>query len=328
MPVSKRGHTYYTKGQYERAKRASALEYARSAGYELKRDGARTFSLKEHDSMVFTEDGRWYWNSRDLRGRALEFIMAYEGKTLPEAVNLLAGEDRREPSPPSEQAAPPKQEPMPFQLPERSDSMKRLFAYLCGGRHIDREIVEFLIRDHRLYEGVLRSAQDGAGKELHNAVFLGLDENGTPRSAFQRGLLSDAPFKRETAGSRKEYAFVLPGRPGTDTVYVFEGAIDAMSHATLFKLLGKDWRSADRIALGGVSTLPLLRYLEHRPDVTEIGLALDGDAAGQNGLQKIKKELEENNCVSKRGCRIFREPEEKDWNDYLSLYLTLSGAKP
>ena len=41
------------------------------------------------NSMVFTTDGRWFWNSHSLKGRAIEFIMAYEDKTLPEAVLIL-----------------------------------------------------------------------------------------------------------------------------------------------------------------------------------------------------------------------------------------------
>lgn len=82
MPVSKTGKTYCTQAQLLAARECSALEYARQAGYELVKNSSTTYRLKEHDSMVFTSDGRWHWNSRDLHGRALEFIMYYENRSL------------------------------------------------------------------------------------------------------------------------------------------------------------------------------------------------------------------------------------------------------
>ena len=89
MPISKNGKPYYTKEQYEAARyNSNALEYARSQGYELVRQGAY-YTMKEHDSMVFTPQGTWFWNSRGVHGTAQEFQMYYENKTLTEAVLTL-----------------------------------------------------------------------------------------------------------------------------------------------------------------------------------------------------------------------------------------------
>ena len=85
--MTRSGKLHYNAEQLAVAKAASALEYARSSGYPLVGRGNR-WTMKGHDSMVFLTDGRWYWNSRRLSGRALDFIVGYEGRTLPEAVLL------------------------------------------------------------------------------------------------------------------------------------------------------------------------------------------------------------------------------------------------
>lgn len=318
MPVSKEGKLYYTKEQLIAAKQVSALDYARATGYELVREG-NAYTLKEHDSMVFTADGRWYWNSRQLSGRALDFIVHYEHRTVPEAVDLLVSKYDSPPVATPVQKKNESTESKPFQLPPRAGNMKRLFAYLCGTRNIDREILEHLIKQKCLYEGLYQYTVEGKQLEHHNAVFVGLDEAGVPRSAYKRGLTTGAPYKRDVAGSQKEYAFCVPGRPGVDTVFVFEASIDAMSHATLHKLQGKDWRAADRIALGGVGGVPLFKYLEQHSNIRRIGLALDADLAGQAGCKNIAAILKEKEYTAERGYHVFREPEEKDWNDYLGV---------
>ena len=89
---------HYTQEQHEAAMRNNhALNYALSRGYQLVRNG-QSYRMKEHDSMVFTLDGRWYWNSRSLSGRAVEFITQYElggssADNLVRAILILAGDD-------------------------------------------------------------------------------------------------------------------------------------------------------------------------------------------------------------------------------------------
>jgi len=94
MPVHASGTLYFAQEQWEYARnKASALEYARSERYNLVPEGGsqKYFHLKEHDSMLFTADGRWFWNSHHLAGGAIEFIMNYEGRTKVEAVLQLSG---------------------------------------------------------------------------------------------------------------------------------------------------------------------------------------------------------------------------------------------
>lgn len=325
MPVSKNDRLYFTKAQVKEARSYSALEYAKSAGYNLVKDG-RGYHLREHDSMIFTQDGRWFWNSRGLKGRALDLLVHYEGMSLPEAVNrLTTGYGTAQRSPPSRR--PPlhphlsTQEKKPFELPEKSPTFKRLFAYLCQTRKLDVEIVQELVEQHRVYESVRYYPAPGTGelREAHNIIFVGFDEAGKPRSAFQRGTNTyGAAFKRDVAGSDKIYAFCCPGREGVTAVSAFEASIDAISHATLAKRSGKDWRSRDRIAQGGTWEGPLLHYLRCRPRVKEIELCYDNDEGGHKAAARTLEALEKEGFTAENGYLVTVSfPELKDWNEGL-----------
>ena len=323
MPISRNRKLYFTDAQYKRAREYSALEYAIRAGYDLVKDG-KSYYMRQHDSMIFTLDGRWFWNSHQVQGRALELLQYYEQLTLPEAVMRLVNGDYCSPVP-SGSGKQPKHIPSskPFELPERSPSFRRLFAYLCNTRKLDPDIVQELVRQKRIYECVRRYFSSGT-KELrtaHNVVFVGLDEQGRPRSAFQRGTNTMTAYKRDVAGSQKKYGFCCPGQENVDTVAVFEAAIDAISHATLAKLQGEDWMARDRLALGGVSEAPLIYYLQTHPLVQRIELCLDNDAAGIKATEALIKALRSAGYDTDRGYTLFSSSPPswggKDWNEYL-----------
>ena len=65
-------------------------------------------------------------------------------------------EQRKQPEPNLEA---PKQ----LVIPEKNDTMKRVYAYLMQKRYIDRDILSFFAKRGTLYES----------KEHHNAVFVG-----------------------------------------------------------------------------------------------------------------------------------------------------------
>lgn len=325
---------YYTDDQYDYAKDScSALEYAISRGYPLVRKG-RYYGMKDHDSMVFTSDGRWFWNSRSLAGGAIQFIMHYEGKTQVEAIQILnhvegqTYEDvkagRKVHSSSAQKVSYTSRpaeaiEKEPFSLPTESQDFRRLFGYLCGTRKLDRDILSDLIRQRSLYESVYRYVNKSTGelKEIHNAVFVGRDAHGEPKSAFQRGLTTmgvSTTYKRDVPGSDPAAAFCLPGRDGTNTVIVFEASIDAISHACIYKDAGLDYRDYDRIALGGTEkTIGLITYLQTHPQISRVVIAMDEDAAGRAADRNIRELLPE----EKYEIISQRQSMGKDWNDYL-----------
>lgn len=307
MPVSKSGKQYYTKEQYQRAKyEVSALEYAQSQGYDLVRQGSY-YHMREHDSMIFTPRGSWFWNSRGVSGGAIEFCLYYEGKTLPEAVLALAGEqeptrsDFKEISKTAKQ--PPKEQP-PFQLPEPSGDFRRLFAYLCRTRGLSRDVVMEMLRQKVLYQGV----QTKKNKTYHNAVFVYRDPDGKPVGAFLRGM-GQVAFKQDVPGSDKRYGWLLRG---TDPVWVavFEAAIDAASQYCLSGI-----KTIDRLSLEGLSPEPLQNYLARNPSIRKVALMLDADYWGQQAASRLEKEL------TQQGYSVLIAPpgEGKDYNEWLLI---------
>lgn len=318
MPLGPKGNPYYTKEQLLAAREASALEYAKSRGYDLVAEGGGYYRLREHDSMVFRSDGRWWWNSRQQKGRALDFMLIYEGKTLTEAVLILtndpavAGGGASNADYRPKEAAP---QPQPFVLPERADNTAQLHRYLCGKRKLDRDILTELIQSRRLYQS---RRQLPTGKVIYNATFVGMDDAGKPRYAFQRSLQDRKPYRIEVSGSDKRWPFVMPAAsPSSDTVILFEAAIDAISEATVAKLEGRDWRCVHRLATGG-NYLPdaVLHFLTAHPELQRVALGFDNDVGGQ-GLVEYTTAL-----LRSRELALFRHqpPQGKDWNEYLTMY--------
>lgn len=324
MPVSKNGKAYYTKEQYEAARyNSNALEYARSQGYELVRQGAY-YTMKEHDSMVFTPQGTWFWNSRGVHGTALEFQMYYENKTLTEAVLTLAGErelvnarpvERPQPAPaPAPVATPPEPGKTDLWMPKRSENFKALFYYLCVERGLDGEVVKEMIRQNRLYQSTFKTPN---GKFLNNAVFVYKDPDGKNVGAYQRGVKDyegQPPFKRDAAGSDKRWGWMLEGKGTPTQVAVFEGAIDAASDASLEAIKdGSNWQNIDRLSLEGLSFQPLQNYLSTHPNVRKVTLMLDGDEAGRQAAGVISQKLQAQGYAVEDRIPPFG----KDWNEVL-----------
>lgn len=240
MPVSRNDLLYYTAEQYKAAKQNNnALEYVRRQGYDLVQEG-KFYRLRDPDSLVFTPEGKWFWNSRRLHGSALDFIVQYEGRSFPEAVLILAG-DAVQPSTCKRPEPPPKVQevhpspPVEFKLPPPAGDMRRMFGYLCGARKLDYGVVKEMVAQGGVYESLFRTS---TGKNLHNACFVSYNAMGTPVGAYQRGITTDSTFKGDAPGSSKNWGWLLSGRHPTK-LYIFEAAIDAASYVSLLLRQGE-----------------------------------------------------------------------------------------
>lgn len=203
-------------------------------------------------------------------------------------------------------------------LPEKNLNENRVKQYLKS-RGIDEGIIQKCIEKHLIYEE----------KRYHNVVFLGYDEMGNAKYAGCRS--TNGKFKNDATGSNKKYSFRLESKQRTDKIFIFEGAIDLLSYATLFKLYGQDWEDKTMISLAGVyqpakileqSKVPsaIQNYLEKHLEITKIYLCLDGDEAGRNATKALKVVLSDKYEV------IDRPPKKgKDYNEYLC---DLLGIKP
>ncbi len=225
-------------------------------------------------------------------------------------------------SPPPQQSSPPLQqsppqgnqqgqqgqnyEKPPFELPNRNEKMSRTFAYLTKGRMLDYDVISHFAKARTLYESC--ETLPNLRYPVHNAVFVGTDENGTPRHAHKHGLNSEGEsFKRNVMSSDSNYSFHHVGT--NDRLFVFEAPIDMMSFISLYKL---NWEEASYVALCGVGSSAVEWMTQQYPNLQNVVLCLDNDRAGQEASKVISKEFEQ------KGFEVnVLLPTKKDWNEDL-----------
>ena len=183
-------------------------------------------------------------------------------------------------------------------------------------RGIDSELIDYCFQTGRIYESL----------PYHNVVFVGLDRYNKPRYATLRGIGTD--FIGEANGSDKRFSFSIPAQ-NSDSLHLFESAIDLLSYATLVKQHGGSWQRDHLVSLAGVykpkenlqeSSLPLTltRYLSEYPNIKRITLRLDNDKAGGYMAKALVALLSDKYEVS-----VQPPPCGKDYNDYLCLKLDI-----
>jgi len=200
-----------------------------------------------------------------------------------------------------------------FALPERNANTRLVESYLRK-RGISQEIRDYCIDHDLLYESA----------RYHNAVFVGCDPQEIPRHATQRGISPDSHFRRDASKSNKRYTFSLPARSTSDRLFVFEGAIDLLSHATIDQLAGKDWQQVHRISLGGLAPLAMDQYLKDHPEIRLIILCLDNDEPGRSAAKLFRDNL------TSTGFQVQDAPPPtgKDYNEYLCKNGSRSTSPP
>lgn len=147
-----------------------------------------------------------------------------------------------------------------------------------------------------------------------NCCFVGCDKDGTPRYCSKRSTNSDIQFRGEAAGSDKAFGCKIQGSLETGAkLYIFEAPIDAMSHASLNEITGRDWKKDTRLAMGGCSILPIEQHLKDYPDkYSEIVICTDNDERGNQMADIIKEKLSGGYKVTRRSSFA------KDWNEDLT----------
>lgn len=252
---------------------------------ELVRDSRTQYSTKTHSSLKIS-NGYWNYFNGGFGGKnAVDYVEKMLGYKFPESIEYIIKKMNGRIPVYIPQAE--KRNNATLILPEKNDNTNRVKQYL-NSRGIDNEIIQKCIEKHLIYEE----------KHYHNAVFVGYDEMGNARYAGCRAT-NESKFKSDATGSSKQYSFKLESNKKTDKISIFEGAIDALSYATLFKLYGQNWEDKTLISLAGVyqpakiieqSKVPVAisNYLEKHPEVTKIYLCLDNDEAGRNATNALK----------------------------------------
>lgn len=222
----------------EKAREMDLLTYLKSyEPQELVHFGGNTYCTREHDSLKIS-NGKWCWFSRGIGGySALDYLIKVKEMPFMQAVETIMGNVAV--SPPTYTPAPKEQKPKVLLLPKANRCATHAVEYLHR-RGIDYDLIDFCISTGRLYES----------NPYHNVVFVGQDRSGKPRYANLRGIGSD--FIGDANGSDKHYSFGIPAAVESDTLNLFESAIDLLSYGTMQKLDGKDWRHENLLSLAGV----------------------------------------------------------------------------
>lgn len=295
-------YVHFTDEQKQRANNVDLVAFLKMKGENLMRAG-RERRLAS-DRSITIRGNEWYDHSAERGGYAIDFVKQFYGLSFPEAVTMLLGGEQGEVYRPASQK---KQETKkPFVLPNLNSDMRRVYAYLIKTRHIDRGVINHFVKAKLLYESCEKS-KDGT-KEYHNAVFVGLDENGIPRHAHKRGLYTQGVgFKGNVDGCDPRYSFHWIGE--SDRLYVFEAPIDLLSYITLHP---QNWQQHSYVSLCGVGNQTMMWMLEQCPQCCQVLLCLDNDEAGHQASERLNQQLTEKGYTSKRLMS-----QGKDWNDDL-----------
>lgn len=263
---------YITAEDIALAKQMDILTYLQSyEPQEIVRVSGNTYCTREHDSLKIS-NGKWHWFSREIGGKtALDYLIKVKDYSFLQAVESILG--RAATKPPVFNAR--KQEPeRQMLMPELNENTGRVERYLKS-RGIHTIIIDYCLVNKLLFES----------KDYHNAVFIGYDTAGKARYSSVRG--TTGAYKGELTGSDKHYSFSIPGK--SDTVHVFEAAIDLMSFATLEYYEGRDWHRDSLLSLAGVYQtkrtdvvpIALEQYLNDHPNIQILRLHLDNDEVGR-----------------------------------------------
>ena len=278
-------------------------EFLRMRGEKLERVGREHKliyydSSGKHDSITI-RGSKWFDHKNQVGGGAIKFMQEFYGMDFQTAVQELLG---RSISPLSN--SPPKadteeQKTRDFILPEPNSDMHRVYAYLIKQRFISTDIITYFAKQHTLYED----------KNHHNAVFVGLNENGEPKQAHKRSTNSiGSTFRITCSGSDTHYSFAHFGED--ERLYVFEAPIDMLSFLTLYP---NDWQKHSYIAMNGVYENAVLTALKNHSNLSEIILCVDNDEGGIEAVDRLRDILNENGYSNVKRLA----PPYKDWNEVL-----------
>ena len=229
---------YIPPEQVAQAKATDLLTYLRiSDPGELLQLSPSEYCTKTHDSLKIS-NGKWMWWSRGIGGKsAVDYLIKVEGLAFFDAVQkVLDGGSKG--FYPKEKAATTGNGKMLI-LPRPAPTNENVIRYLKE-RCIAEDVITSCVRNGSIYESL----------PMNNAVFVGFDERGHPRYAALRGT-NGSGFKGDVYGSDKRYSF-RQLNPESDTVHLFEGAIDLLSYMTLKQMQNEDPVSDNLISLSGV----------------------------------------------------------------------------
>ncbi|MCG4662404.1 DUF3991 and toprim domain-containing protein [[Clostridium] innocuum] len=276
---------------------------------ELIRYSRNEYGTKTYSSLRMS-NGLWTSWANSIGGRsALDFFIKIKNWDFLEAAYHIKDLIENKTPVKVEQ---PKRVKHQLRLPRRNDNENTVIDYLVNKRCIDKEIINYCIENHLLYED----------KNDHSVIFIGYDSHRLARYSSKRA--TDSDLKQDIYGSDKAYSFSIPN-PNSNKLHVFESAIDLLSYMTLQKRSGHPYLDDNYLSLSGAttigssveeSTIPIAleTFLKDYPNIKNICLHLDNDKAGKDTVLKIMYHYNET-------FNIIDEPPKsgKDFNELLMI---------
>lgn len=292
----------------EEVKKASeihVLDYLNAKGENIIKQGGNYYRHADHDSLIFNENGKWFWNSRGLGGYgAISFARSFYDLSFQNAVRDVNGQEISKKF--EQHISDKKNEEFNYPKHYETKTINNAINYLSNIRYIDPKIV-LALKKHDLI------AED----KLKNIVFKWRDKDGNIVGADKQGTIpiknnKRGYFKQIMANSKEDGGFTLDiGTP--DKIAVFESPIDALSYfdlkrpnnIRLFSMSGLK----DRAFLN--ATRQLSREMTERGENIEekmqIIIGVDNDSAGEEFRKKWKQ------LVNEKMLKLDI-PKLKDWN--------------
>lgn len=263
----------FSQAELEKAGSVNIIDYARRQGYEVFEYHRGYFKIPGYGGLLLEPD-KWYWQTEHCGGGPIQFVMKMKHLSWVDAVKELLQEQDQpyQQNTDSYKKRVSREKGSPFVLPKPNSTYKHMFAYLIHSRKLDQKLIQNLVDQKRLYEDT---------KE--NCVFVGYDAHGDPRYAFLRGTKSHISYRGDAAGSDKRYSFSVSGT--TDTLYVFEAAIDLLSYQTIQIQKGESIQD-HYLSMAGCSMIALDYYLTNH-SIQDIYVCSDHDEAGDAVYHQI-----------------------------------------
>lgn len=338
----------FTDEQIHAAAGVDLVQYCTVVGIPVVQHSGDTWRHAEYDSLKITGNlwkrysGRTNGKKGFTKGNAIHFVQEYEGLEFQTAVLKLLevskfpllpelkpsvkaklqgfeGKRRQPQAAPlqqfqkkpegvAEKEKPEAREKKPFALPSKNSDNKRVIAYLTETRQIDHEIVNHMIKHGTLYEDA----------EHHNCVFVGYDPSNVPRYAALKGTYTQEgkpEFRGEVESSQKRFGWCFTPEAESVLLRVYESPIDAISHMSLDKAAGGNWRNKHYLSLGSLAYEALPEYLKQHPKVKNISFCLDNDIAGRQKTEEFTAKLQKQGytCVNWHNIDTMTICSFKDW---------------
>ncbi|MCR0134339.1 DUF3991 and toprim domain-containing protein [[Clostridium] innocuum] len=262
-------------------KNISVMDFLQDrAGFSFKREG-HYYRCDQHSSLVIdTRNNAMFWHTEHINGSALEYLRKAEGKTFPEAMNILI-EYHNGLAPDKKQYIAPKYEQIEFKLPDSQQNISKIYEYLCDKRKIDRDLIKRFVDDGKIY-------LDGKG----NCVFACENYKGKIDSAFARSTYSN--FRGDIGGGNKFTGFFIEMDPKATKLVLTEAYIDGLSYITAKRQAGEkiDFNVLACDSCNVMNETFRVNYLT-RPvlnqNIDTVILASDNDKAGKAAAEDFKQ---------------------------------------